>query len=777
MRKANTSALPHHLFILPPYQPRAIDDLTLLVLADGNRRSSSESGYAGGARRVIAIAEHLAERPDVAVMIACILSTDNVAKRGQDFFAELHREFIALGVAVATQRTLISHRIRMDVGGDLRALYARGESAAALAAAIEEVCAMTAGIDAPALHLLLGVGYDQDTVTELDVDIVLRTGMEEPGVLRLSGLRTREDTLNVASTTLWPDVEPGEINDAIERYKRSRSPRYEGGFDLTTVVDFITSLARLTTDTPVRVALPTTAPNEAIVEAFDHLYATTLADAPIAVALVGEDPPMRGPRSGDRHEVRLLPPLPQRYLELSGEVASVLAPGQAAPSFILPNWFPLGSANVFACETTVSDMMRAIGDALAFADKHPALLGRDRRSVLEHAPRPIQAASPSASRERERMGDRFVEETFGWARSSGLMVPGRAWETAAAAYALTALLTHLRIPIDPNEHGAEWEGRAGSTARYMILVAAGDEAIFDRVIEGESREQRWARLEASAGFLGRSLSLEGSRAPVPDIPGHAVLAAIAAGWRSLFDTYQHRCHPDAASSFRAGVERLYAASLAEHQTRSHHDPMNEGALQQRITGAPPPVADRARALLQDALNGDPNALDDLRVLLHVSGVSASIGAGLLFQTAALAVPAHLVTSRSIQLLDATASMLDCQVRLANDVSGVLSSPTGDRDPKENACTILIPPDASGPSRARALIRSLASAKRLSAWLDKEVAAGMSRVARDWPYMGTILRRGAWVGKRVYEVGHYTTITRAQMGAIFDEAEGMMGEGG
>jgi hypothetical protein len=36
-------------------------------------------------------------------------------------------------------------------------------------------------------------------------------------------------------------------------------------------------------------------------------------------------------------------------------------------------------------------------------------------------------------------------------------------------------------------------------------------------------------------------------------------------------------------------------------------------------------------------------------------------------------------------------------------------------------------------------------------------------------MGTILRRGAFVGRRVYEVGHYTTISRAEMSAIFDEA--------
>src|SRR4051812_29402205 len=89
-----TSVRPHHLFILPALTPRRLDDLTILILADGNRRSSRSGGYAGGARRIVSIAEHLARRRDIAAMVACILSPDNIAKRGDGFFFELYKEFV-----------------------------------------------------------------------------------------------------------------------------------------------------------------------------------------------------------------------------------------------------------------------------------------------------------------------------------------------------------------------------------------------------------------------------------------------------------------------------------------------------------------------------------------------------------------------------------------------------------------------------------------------------------------------------------------------------------
>src|SRR6185437_12435036 len=134
-----TTSPRHSLLILPALTPPRRDDLTLLFLTDGNTRSATGGGYAGGARRVVSIAEHLARRPDVATMVACILSPDNIAKRGERFFSALYEEFIELGVAIQSRGTLVSSGVRMDLWGDLRPLRARGGRATALADAIEAV--------------------------------------------------------------------------------------------------------------------------------------------------------------------------------------------------------------------------------------------------------------------------------------------------------------------------------------------------------------------------------------------------------------------------------------------------------------------------------------------------------------------------------------------------------------------------------------------------------------------------------------------------------------
>jgi hypothetical protein len=262
-----------------------------------------------------------------------------------------------------------------------------------------------------------------------------------------------------------------------------------------------------------------------------------------------------------------------------------------------------------------------------------------------------------------------------------------------------------------------------------------------------------------------------------------LLAVIANQWRELFDAYRRSCLPAAAASFRAGLESLYAASLAEHRAGiasgllagDQEEPASRGAIaaavEERVAAMPPCVAVRARSLVEGALGGaSPVAANELRALLYLVEVSSAVGAGLLFRTAALAAPTSSVTHESIAHLEAVAAVLDYHVRLSNDVSGFLESPGGDRDPKENTCTILVPGSASGAARSAAIVKALATCRRLAIWLGGEVHVHIDRVAAVWPSMGLILRRGVFVGRRVYEMGHYTTVSRAEMSAIFDEAD-------
>jgi hypothetical protein len=793
------SDAPHTLFILPELEPLRLGRVSILILADGNRRSPHSRGYAGGARRVVSIAEHLARRLDVATMVACILSPDNIAKRGDRFFFELYKEFVQLGVDIETRRALVGAGVRMELHGDLGSLRRRGGHAVALADAMLAVASATEGVTKPALRLVLGVGYGPDVAQELDVDVILRTGMEEPGVLRLSGLQTSERIATAALTTLWPDVEPHEVDEVIELCKRRASPRLARGHGIPAIVALVDALSQADLGGRWQATISTAAPFREVAAALEHRYAGALRGrATIAVehAVPEVSAPRRYGASGDAVPVLRIVSA-SRPVPAAGwaggmgvspiengedELLSVLAPGQRPPLFALPDWLSLGNANVHACDANAEGIIAGIRAAVRFSATHPPLCGRDRGPCSAQAPAPIRSARRQDVSDRDTLGDRFASKTLDWAASAGLLIDDAAFRRAAVNYALTAFFIHFQVPTEWDEEGALWEQRADLTARYMLLVAAGDEGIFDRVFEGETPEQRWARLTASSCFLRGALQSEGSWPRLPRVPGAPLLADLADQWRMLLEPYRGACLPEAEASFRAGLDNLYVASLAEHRPGIASDRLvgqhGESASPAGIAAAietrfatPPCIAARAHTLVAGAQGaGLPGALNELRALLYLAEAGSAIGAGLLFRTAALAAPASCVPPRSIAVLDAATTLLDYHVRLSNDMSGFLASPGGDRDPKDNACTILVPKSSSGPARAAAVIQALATCQRLASWLGDELRGHLGEVASAWPSMGVIFRRGVFVGRRVYEVGHYTTVSRADMSAIFDEAE-------
>ncbi|MFT3773930.1 MAG: hypothetical protein QM820_51835 [Minicystis sp.] len=754
------SAQAHSLFLLPERAPSP-GGITILILADGNTRGASGGGYAAGGRKVVTIAEHLARRPDVAVMVACILSPDNVARRSDRFFQQVYKEFVQLGVAIRARGALVAAGVRMDVCGDLGPLRARGGHGALLADAIEAVAALTAVVERPALLLRLGVGYGRDTAREVSADIVLRTGMEEPGALRLSGLRTGERIACFATTTLWPDIEPRDLDEVIALGKQRAGARFARGYGAEAIAEIVQALAEADIDAPLRMTIPASAPHAEVAAALDRL-AVLHEHAKVGVELMmgsRDDWRWLGPSAGARQVIRVVSGPPYEGLPGEGDIASVLAPGQEPPSFTLPDWPFLEHANAHACAPTAAGIVAGIRAALRFSAAHPPLHGADR--VIAPAPERIDA-----------IADRFAAKILDWAAGAGLRIPSAPWQRAAENYALTGLFIHFRVPTAWDPAGAQWESRAELAAKYMVLVAAGDEAVFDHVAEGETSEERWRRIEAASRYLQGAL--RGGESAAPEVGGAAVMRAIAEQWRALFDHHARSCHPGVAEGFRVGLEDLYARSVDELRAGSTVDPFAHGRdeqalaalIEDRFAAAPPIIAALARKLV--AHIADPAAADALRVLLYLREAGSAIGAGLLFRAAALAVPATYVTDRGLVLLDATAMLLDYSVRLANDLSGFLDTPGGDRDPKQNACTILLSPALSGPARAARIVEVVVTCQRLAAWIGAEVGDHIESLAAAWPAMGEAVRRGAFVGRRVYEVGHYTTASRAEMLAIFAE---------
>jgi hypothetical protein len=768
----------HSIYILPPLRAPRRSGLRVLFLADGNRRAEAEGGgYAAGARRVIAIAEHLAARGDVDLMVACILSPDNVEKRGQAFFAKVRDQFAKLRAAIDAEGVLVRAGIRLGVAGDLDGLRARGGEAAALAGAVEDTIAATASVTDPRLRLLFGVGYGGHAPTELDVDVVLRSGMETDGVLRLSGLASHPGILNVATTKLWPELTTEEVDRALDLAKRRVDPAPALGHAPGFVAAVLQAIARRPPGAPVHLVLPTHAPPRAIVEALEALD----REAPRVFDVVAARFADRwfGRRGQAPHEAEIMGwPAP----DLDG-LTAIVAPGQTASALVLPERPALGQANVHACGASAGEIADAVDRATRFIVEHPPLLGADR--VLDPSPdAAANDAAPATWRagrpDMHTVADVFAAEVLAWARPAGLLLPSPGSQRASLNYVLTAFFIH--------QHEPDWEAAAALSATTMLAIAAGDDGVFDGVFAGESREIWWHRLEASSAFLC-AVAAGDARAEPPAVGGRDLLAAIAAEWRRTIARYQATSHPAVFAGWQRSLQGLYRASLSEYAEALVDNPLVErlragGAVgraaareieERYVTPAPRAVGERIALLLRAASGGAEHAEPELRLHLYLHDTASSIAAGLLFRTAALRTPAAEVTAAMAESLDAVTTLLDYAFRLANDVSSFVCWDGGERDGKRGACAALIPEGLSGELRSAAAARALAVCRDTGGCIQRALEAALADLDAVWPAMATAVRRGAFVGRRVYEVGHYETLGRAEMRAIHEDLTARMAE--
>jgi undecaprenyl pyrophosphate synthase len=373
------SAAPE-VFVLPELRDARQADMGILILPDGNRRSDpSEGGYEKGARKVVEVAEHLARRPDVASMVACVMSPENVAARSDAFFASLLRGFERLAEGMAWRGTLIDAGVRARLCGDLSALRARGETAARLADAIEVVIKLSGRVERPNLHLYFGVGYPNSTPRDLDVDVVLRTGVEGGDAVRLSGLCSHPSIANFGLTTLWPDVTTADVDAAIEAAKGRKGPRFSMGYGPAAAAAIARALEAARLGPGLRVTLPSYAPRAALEAAFRPPSARRRA---VAVEVVGEGgaPARFGAARHARHRLRVVAGGAKVPASDGDDFAAVLAPGQRGPLLVLPEWH-YGYATIHACEATPAGIVDGLGAAELFARTHVALRGAERAAA------------------------------------------------------------------------------------------------------------------------------------------------------------------------------------------------------------------------------------------------------------------------------------------------------------------------------------------------------------------------------------------------------------
>lgn len=780
---------PASIFIQAPLQPDRPSGLRVGVIADGTTRGGP-NGIARGAERVIEGAERCAERGDVALFAAFILSPQNVWRRRTPFFAALHAEFLRLLEGVMCGSIL--RGIRFELRGRLDRLAKRNEPAARLARVIELLCEASLVVTEPRLRLVLCVDYDEDVPLELELDLLVRTGMEEPGVLRLSGLRVSPDTMCFPTTKLWRDFTPADLDRALTLVEAHKSRPLAFGFSLGFVSEFLSALSRVSFSSPLRIALPVSASAPAVMAVLDELAGTLRSGGRVAV-IAGIDPGRPSRHFGPRRAPILLwlsgPRIaPRRPF---GKALAWLAPGQLSPTYRLCDR-SAGDVNIHACEATPDGLVDGLQRALQFHAEHPPLHGAARaRESREHERRArveeliryvsLQPDLPAEVIARglgagDRPGPAHTASAFAAkcmldARSRGLFSGEVEWRRQAFGYTLTAFgIGHGRTGA------ADWEPASRSLARVMLALASSDEEITDRVFEGETTGGRRARIAASVDYL--IAAVRGEQRETPAVRSALTLEAIAQVWGNFFSQRATTAHPTILFGVKRAAEGLYRASLLElsradrlftslqrHPSAGHA----EAIARRHAACAPPTVTRHIRSLLGRVLleSRAEELWRELRLWCRLSQVAPSIGAGCALLAIAATEPAPAVPAQGVAALLRLTPLIDHYFRLANDLSFVDVS-RGDRDLKQNTFMCLIPDGIEGKTRELACAAALRTCRIAAAWLDRKIWNGMGALALTWPLAARWVERGVRMGRRVYQNGHYDRLTEADLMDILDD---------
>jgi len=706
-------------FLLPP--PIPANEHTLLILMDGNERAKTtlgSSSYKAGARKLVEVASYLCDTTPGAHLIACALSRENIEKRSQSFFAELHEALVEFGSLVVDHAL---DRTHIALAGSLESLRARGGFAEACADDFEAIVCLAQNKPSSKHHLTLAVGYGHDIAQRTGTTLILRTGMPARGVLRTSGVEPGDQTLCYGTDTLWPDLSMSEVETCLDLAKQQTKRKFAKGYDTAFVLSLVEALKQI--PAAVELSCRTTA-NAEKTEEIRRLLSKTNTPHTLHILDPADPIPWPGPHGFD----------------------VLIAPGQQKGFLILPNDPALGYGTVWPSGTSVDDITKTLATALADNNESPPLLGASRPSMAK-----TETVDP-----KERT---FVLQMQEWAQTSGLITDPKDCP-GALSYLRTAY--HLFPDIETKR----------AVAQYMILVAVGD-VVFDTRNPKESSEAHLHRLRTWTVFMRESITTGNMKNPPPTKADADKIVTVTKNWIVLRKQLQKDASQNLFTKWIRALGQHFVATAREYDEAVTNNPLMQqwskdsasAILERYVPAAPTPIAALLPQLLKSCLeeiNGNvKKARLELRVWLYLLDVN-TIGAGLAFRTAALTIVPNKIPQGGASALDAVLPLLDYRVRLANDLSHFVSNGGRDRDEgKTNACSLLVPPRAQGKQRAEALMIAVRTITTIAKRLDVALDAEMVRLQMVWPEMATWLIRGRALGVRAYEVGHYTTLSMEQ----------------
>lgn len=739
-------------FLLPP--PVCLDDRTILVLMDGNERAKqmTPDGYKAGGKKLVELARHLCSSKRTTRLVACVLSRENIAKRDEAFFAELHQALVEFGAIVVAGGL---GGVAMDIVGSLERLRAAGEHARACADAFEAITRATAHEESPALRLSLAVDYGRDVALTTDAFVIFRTGMPADGVVRTSGIDTANHQVCRGTKTLWPQLSMNEIDRVIDDAARGRLLSFAPGFEAAFLATFARSLASVGDRVDITVFSRST--GEETSQVLRGLFAVNASvERFLSVVHTLPDSDVSrwyGTDDGERHVLRIVHPAHVIASPAPNGFDIVLAAGQRHQALVLPTFPRLGYATVWPTGTSPLEIAQSIVLATRDFLENAPLLGAARKLDAMDDAGPRSSLSTVKNAERS-----FEERIVEWAETSNLFA-----DVSECKGASNYIRTAYRLFSD--------EETRETVAKYMLLVAVGD-ILFDERLPGESLDAHKARLSVSTTYLRDSLSRP-SRMPPPNVAGARILEAIAKQWSVMANQFAHRALDVLFRQWLRALDDHYEASVREWSPAVVDNDLvrdvqaagnsrklaAETILARYVSGAPAAVGIRIWELVQICLaqaSTAPKAALELRVWLYLVDVN-TIGAGLAFRSAALCVPPSRVTSEGIAAFGRTLPLLDYRIRLANDASEFVKTMGRDRDAgKTNSCSLLVPEGMTGVARAGAIMQALPLLRSIGRWLDAALNVELDDLMSVWPDMGQWISRGRTIGVTAYNEGHYTT---------------------
>lgn len=791
------------IYILPPLSERDIDNLKILILTDGNNRAKGlNQGYDDGGKNVVRIAEYLAQRGDVSKFVACIMSAENAAKRSEQFFWKLYQAFAALGARIGLNQTLVKDGIRLDVQGNLDELRERGGVFSEFADMVETVCKKTHHIEKPKLNLVLGINYDPDIAIDEDVDIIYRSGMEVPESVRLSGMRTHHGIKNFGSTTLWPNVETAEIESVLENTKKDASPVMHVGYNPAELVS-ITTNAFPSKAKDIDIHIPFCGNIEEVRREFAASDKKPMRNAIYIESKRGDIVAEYG-TPGKGNAVHILPGSTVMYDLDLGNYDCIIAPGQLATHFTLPENPEADHATIFRCQNTPAAIVEAVQEAVLFCTTQERLQGGERKSSgeyrfeqfvkefahLEKLASGFKSTDVRELKERfaelekkknfgnlenyKKIKEVFVAFMFNWAKKRGLPINSEPQFYAFINYATTSLfMTYFPQYSQWEKHGEKGAERAFILGKYMSLVYMADEFIYD--FEIPDQEQKKKMMAVATEILcdaaeGEKILPE--RVPA-DIPNREILLKIAYEIALMSHKFSTGSNKEIAGEWVESMQNLFKSFAAEWSEKVITDSeSNEGEIHKTLLKKAPAFLrekiEQAKTKLGGNTEEQLDGKTDLHLYRYFLEIEDSIGAGITFRTLACTADVKNISKETMDTYRELCFLMNIFYRMANDISGRLSRNFNDRETKTDCCSIIGAKYLKkGKSEEESLIESIVELKKLMEEISGLIGEKRKILVKNWPLIGIAFVH-ADIAELIYGKGHYRTTPTVEMDKYIQE---------